>query len=60
IYTTANSTLARRLLRLYHVRFVVVGDTERTAYPGPPIGLDKFSRFMRVAFRRFGTIVYSW
>jgi YYY domain-containing protein len=58
VYTTADPTQAKTLLRQYGVRYVIVGPTEQQTYPGP--GLAKFSRFMHTAFSSSGTTVYSW
>lgn len=58
IYTTPSVSAAEHLLRAYRVRYVIVGEPERTAYG--VAGLSKFSRFMRVAFHHSGTTIYTW
>ena len=50
IYTTSNPQTAATLLRKYGVRYVVVGQTERTVYGQSSKGLAKFGSFMRVAY----------
>ncbi|MBV9280564.1 MAG: hypothetical protein JOZ41_10820, partial [Chloroflexi bacterium] len=60
IYSTPDVATARRLLRTYDVRFVVVGSMERQAYGSSPSGLAKFSRFMTPVFRSAGTTIYTW
>jgi YYY domain-containing protein len=51
IFSTKEVATARRLLHKYNVRYVIVGDSERTMYGSDPAALAKFSRFMRVAYR---------
>ena len=58
IYTTENETVASGLLRKYGVTYVVVGDQERADYSRSPSALQKFARFMHVAFRSGRTVVY--
>jgi uncharacterized membrane protein len=60
IYSTPDPVIARRLLRQYGVRFVVVGSMERQAYGSSPSGLAKFPRFMKPVFSSAGTTIYSW
>jgi YYY domain-containing protein len=57
IYTTTSTVTAKRLLHRYHVRYVIVGDSERTIKRA---SLAKFSSFMRVAYRSNGTLIYTW
>jgi YYY domain-containing protein len=57
IYTTPDVALAKQLLRKYDVRFVIVGDSERLIKGA---SLAKFARFMRVAYRADGTLIYTW
>jgi YYY domain-containing protein len=59
MYTTASVQQARRLLRRYHARYVIVGSVERETY-GTALQSGKFSRFMRVAFRSVGMTIYTW
>jgi YYY domain-containing protein len=59
MYTGTTSRVVP-LLHKYHVRYVVVGDTERTAYAAGGTHLTHFARFMRIAFSAHGTTVYSW
>jgi YYY domain-containing protein len=58
IYTTTNVQTAQTLLRRYNVRYVIVGATERFAYPGQ--GLNKFGRFMHPVMTDAGTTLYAW
>lgn len=60
IYSGSSIDSARRLLREYRVRYVFVGDTERTEYGGQVGALDKFGRFMRLAFAQGTTRIYTW
>jgi uncharacterized membrane protein len=50
IYSTTSTSTAKALLHRYGVRYVVVGDTERTVFGQDSKGLAKFARFMRVAY----------
>jgi YYY domain-containing protein len=59
IYSTHSVTQAERLLRQYHVGYVVVGETERQTF-GSAEGLGKFSRFMKVAATLPGATIYRW
>ena len=56
IYGTPDPRQAQALLDKYRVTYVMVGLNERKAYPGP--GLDKFARFMNVAYADDGVIIY--
>ncbi len=58
MYTTRSVSTAKHLLRVYHVRYVIVGGPERATYGAA--GVAKFSRFMRVAFQSSGTTIYTW
>ena len=62
MYTTTDVDRAVGLLTAYEVRYVVVGDLERTYYP--PAGLAKFDRMVRdglarVAYENPGTRIYE-
>src|SRR5206468_2310491 len=60
IYTTSDSEEARRLLRQYEVRYVLVGGLEQSRYTKNPSDLRKFGRFMRTAYHTGNTTIYSW
>ena len=62
LYTTTDMDRALELLTTYEVRYVVIGDLERTYYPPP--GLAKFDRMVqeglaRVAYENPGTRIYE-
>jgi len=63
IYGTRSSARAAALLHQYHVRYVVVGDSERMCTKDrcfSPAALAKFGHFMRQAYRSGGTTIYTW
>ncbi len=57
LYNTPDIAQAQRLLDKYGVTYVVVGALERERYSPP--GLDKFARFMDVAFQQDEVIIYQ-
>ncbi|MBI4507835.1 MAG: hypothetical protein HY691_20075 [Chloroflexi bacterium] len=57
LYATPDAAEARRLLERLHVRWVLVGENERAAYP--PAGLAKFERLLRVAYSEDGVTIYG-
>ena len=62
MYATTNLDRTLELLDAYDVRYVVLGDLERTYYP--PEALAKFDRMVqdglaRVAYRNPGTTIYE-
>lgn len=59
LYTTHSIGLARQLLRKYGVRYVLVGEAETAKYGAGSAGLQKFGRFMRVAFSTRGATIYT-
>jgi len=60
IYTTPSVGVAERLLRQYGVRYVFVGDGERSSYGGASPGFEKFRRFMTPIYRSGNTVIYTW
>jgi uncharacterized membrane protein len=58
IYSSAGVGSTRGLLLKYHVKYVVVGETERSLYKRA--SLLKFARFMHVAFQSGNTLIYTW
>jgi YYY domain-containing protein len=59
LYTTTNVALARRLLRKYNVKYVLVGEAETAKYGATSAGLTKFRSFMRVAYSTPGATLYT-
>ena len=62
LYSTLDRERALDLLRQYEVKYVVIGDLERTYYPDH--GLGKYDRFVRdgvarVAYENGGTRIYE-
>lgn len=57
IYETPNMDEAKRLLRKYSVRYVIVGNAERVKYPA--LVVDKFKSLGRVAFQKGSTAVFQ-
>ena len=62
LYTTTDVDRTVELLTTYEVRYVVIGDLERTYYPPP--GLAKFDRMVldgiaRVVYENPGTRIYE-
>jgi YYY domain-containing protein len=68
LYSTTSDTTARTILRRYGVRYVIVGQTERSVFGARPAALSKFAHFMRVAYRVRYTVagatredtIYTW
>jgi YYY domain-containing protein len=60
-YTTVDTDVAKQFLNLYGVSYIVVGQLEQAAYPGP--GLDKFPAFNGVlwneVYRDENTVIYE-
>lgn len=60
IYKTGDVELAERLLAKYGATYVYVGSLERDKYGGEgQASLQKFERFMDVAYRNPGVIIYK-
>jgi uncharacterized membrane protein len=57
IYNTFDPAVARTLLEGYGVTYVYVGPLERSEYD--PRGLDKFGRFMDVAYQGGSVTIYE-
>jgi YYY domain-containing protein len=60
-YTTMDTDVTRQFLNLYGVRYIVVGQLEQAAYPGP--GLDKFPAFNGILWNEVyqdeNTVIYE-
>jgi uncharacterized membrane protein len=60
-YTTLDTEFTRQFLNLYGVRYIVLGQLEQVAYPGP--GLDKFQAFNGIlwneVYRDGSTVIYE-
>lgn len=56
LFATRDLAEAGRLLDDLRVRWVLVGENERAAYP--PTGLAKFERLLRVAYQHNGVTLY--
>ncbi|GAP14419.1 uncharacterized membrane protein [Longilinea arvoryzae] len=56
LYTTTDWNEARVILTQYHVRYVVLGDLERSAYR---VNQAKFDNNLQVAFRSGNTVIYE-
>ncbi len=60
-YTTVDTEFTRQFLNLYGVRYIVLGQLEQVAYPGP--GLDKFQAFNGIlwneVYRDGSTVIYE-
>jgi YYY domain-containing protein len=60
IYKTLDQAAAQRLLQKYNVTYVYVGRLERDHYRDAPAGaLEKFARFMDVAYKNPGVTIYK-
>ncbi len=55
-YSTPSLADAQAFLKKYHVRYIIVGDLERTCYPRS--GLEKFKRWKPV-YQNPGTAIYE-
>ncbi len=64
LYCTKDWAEAKRVLRKYRIRYVVVGDLERQAYQpntdACPLGLqtEKFDRHLQQAFKQNNVVIY--
>jgi uncharacterized membrane protein len=60
-YNTVDTDAAKQFLNLYGVKYIILGQLERAAYPGP--GLDKFAAFNGVlwneVYRDGDTVIYE-
>jgi YYY domain-containing protein len=60
-YNTVDTDQTKQFLNLYAVRYIVVGQLEQAAYPGP--GLDKFPAFNGIlwneVYRDANTVIYE-
>ena len=56
IYKTQNIKQARQLIEQYRIRYVLVGENERSAYPS--FSLEKFRGFMDVVYEQEGVIIF--
>jgi uncharacterized membrane protein len=60
-YTTVDTDITKQFLNLYGVRYIVLGQLEQVAYPGP--GLDKFQAFNGIlwneVYRDGSTVIYE-
>ena len=62
LYSTLDENAAKTILDRYHVRYVILGDLERSYYP--PEGLAKFDHMvqtgqLKVAYQNQGTTIYE-
>lgn len=57
LYNTPDVAQAQKLLDKYGITYVIVGALERERYSPP--GLNKFARFMDVAFQQDEVIIYQ-
>ncbi|MDA0264002.1 MAG: DUF2298 domain-containing protein [Chloroflexi bacterium] len=57
MYETTSVERVKELMRQYRVKYVVVGDLERIAYPGQ--GLDKFDNLAKKVFENQGAAIYE-
>jgi uncharacterized membrane protein len=58
IYNTPNMLVAQELLNRYGLTFVFVGTLERSSDYASPVGLEKFDRYLPVAFQADGVTIY--
>jgi YYY domain-containing protein len=61
IFQTTDITQARHLLEKYGISYVYVGEAEKRIYSQAPVGaLNKFGRFMDVAYHNDRVTIYRW
>jgi len=60
-YNTTDAQAARSFLKAYQVRYIILGQLERAAYPGE--GLNKFEQYngiyWRSVYRQGNTVIYE-
>jgi uncharacterized membrane protein len=56
LYSTSDWATAQEIINRYNIRYVYVGDLERSSYR---VSEDKFSRFLRPAFQQGNVTVYE-
>ena len=56
LYTTNDWIATQDILNRYNIRYVVIGNLERSTYQ---VNEEKFSRFLRPAFQQGNTIIYE-
>jgi YYY domain-containing protein len=56
LYTTSDWTTAQQIIDRYNIRYIVVGNLERTTYP---VNEEKFTRFLKPVFQQGSITVYE-
>jgi len=56
LYTTSDWATAQEIIDRYNIRYIVVGNLERTTYQ---VNEDKFNRFLKPAFQQGNVTVYE-
>jgi uncharacterized membrane protein len=56
LYTTNDWFTAREIIDRYHIRYIYVGDLERTTYP---VNEEKFGRYLKPIFQEGSVTVYE-
>ena len=57
LYETDDWTTARQILSQYNIRYVFIGNTERSLYQ---VRDDKFDNYMKKEFSNQDAVIYSW
>lgn len=63
LYKTRDSFEAENLLRTYHIRYIVVGNLERTAYMGSALNTTSETKFQKIAqpvFQNGSVTIYEY
>ena len=56
LYTSSDWATTQDIINRYNIRYIFVGDLERSTYP---VNEDKFSRFLKPAFQQGNVTVYE-
>ena len=56
LYTTSDWTTAQQIIDRYHIRYIIVGNLERSTYQ---VNEEKFTRFLKPIFQQGSITVYE-
>jgi uncharacterized membrane protein len=56
LYTTGDWITTQEIIHRYHIRYIYVGNLERSTYP---VNEEKFNRFLKPAFQQGSVTVYE-
>jgi uncharacterized membrane protein len=56
LYTTSDWTTTQAIIDRYHIRYIFVGNLERSTYH---VNEEKFNRFLKPVFQQGNTAIYE-